>query len=442
MMLARFIRGTPRRLLATKSLRYSLNMNSRTYTTSSIHNQHDEEHDEAEDESSATKEDVELEVKDPQLIFEGVIKKLTDKLDGDYMLFPKEIYFLLGAPGAGKGTMTQNIMRERGLTAKPIVTSDLLDSPEMRKLKDTGHLISDKQVVELVFNQLLKPEYENGVIVDGFPRTVIQAHCVSYLYDMMQQLRRDAKQTIGSEKYPRPVFRITVLFVDEQVSVRRQLARGRHVRARNKVAIETGIGPLHEERATDDDEEAARQRYKFFRDSIYESLKLLQQKFDYNFIDASGDVQQVSKNVIAEFAYQSSVELAKETFDMVAQVTPAEDVIIHARQQLVKRLDMYQTLHAELFKQMLHIIKFDFLNIIKRQALSGVAIVRSENQIFNDPLALDMVLDILTERGYHVVLDYERKTTPISYDPITHDLTCETKKLFHFEIQFSKPRIR
>lgn len=384
----------------------------------------------------------ELEIKDPSLIFDSVVKKVEEKFRRERLHFPKEIYFLLGAPGAGKGTMNKYIMRERGITAKPIVTSELLETPEMRKLKDQGYLISDRQVIELVFTKLLAPEYENGVIVDGFPRTVVQAHCVSFLYDFMLQLRKEMRNTPYATKFRRPVFRITVLFVDEQVSAQRQLLRGRQIREHNRIVRETGIGKLLEERATDMSDEAAKKRYKFFRDSIYESVKLLQQKFDYNFIDASGDIAQVAKNVIAEFAYQSSVELGKETFDLITQVPPAEDIILHARQQLVKRLDGYQMRHHELFKEVLKIIQDEFLHIMKRQALSGVAIIRSENEIFNDPLALNMVLDVLTERGYHVILDYERKLIPTKLDPTTYEIICTPKRLFHFEIQFSRPKIR
>jgi adenylate kinase len=333
-------------------------------------------------------------------------------------------------------------MRERGITAKPIVTSDLLESPEMRKLKDQGYLISDKQVVELVVNKLLSPEYENGVIVDGFPRTVVQAHCVSFLYDFMLQLRQEMRNTSYATKFRRPVFRITVLFVDEQVSVQRQLTRGKQIREHNRIVRETGIGKLLEERVTDLSEDAAKKRYKFFRDSIYESVKLLQQKFDYNFIDASGDIGQVARNVAAEFVYQSSTELGKETFDLITQVPPAEDIILHARQQLVKRLDGYQQRHHELFKEVLKIIHQEFLHIMKRQALSGVAIIRSENEILNDPLAISMVLDILTERGYQCILDYERKLIPTRLDPQTNEIICTPKRTFHFEIQFTKPKIR
>jgi adenylate kinase len=168
----------------------------------------------------------------------------------------------------------------------------------------------------------------------------------------------------------------------------------------------------------------------------------LQQKFDYNFIDASGDVGQVAKNIVNEFAYQSSVELGKETFDLITSVPPAEHLILHARQNLVKRLDGYQQRNHELFKQVLQIIQEEFLHIMKRQALSGMAIIRSENELFNDPLSLNMVLDVLTERGYQVILDQEKKLIPSSVDPSSNEIRCTPKRIFHFEIHFSRPKIR
>ena len=47
--------------------------------------------------------------------------------------FPAEIFWLNGAPGAGKGTQTEFIMEFRDLTEKPIIVSELLKSPKPEK---------------------------------------------------------------------------------------------------------------------------------------------------------------------------------------------------------------------------------------------------------------------------------------------------------------------
>ena len=90
------------------------------------------------------------------------------------MALPKEIMWLGGAPGAGKGTNTAFIMAERGLTAAPIVISDLLQTPAMEEIKAQGGMVGDLEVTELLVEELLKDAYTSGVVVDGFPRTAVQ----------------------------------------------------------------------------------------------------------------------------------------------------------------------------------------------------------------------------------------------------------------------------
>ena len=113
---------------------------------------------------------VDLEVKDPHLIFSSVWSQLEEEKGREAMRFPRELILLGGAPGAGKGTNTPFIMGVRGLTCEPIVVSSLLDSPEAKRIKDAGGMVGDRQVVEILFRKMLEPEYRNGVILDGFPR--------------------------------------------------------------------------------------------------------------------------------------------------------------------------------------------------------------------------------------------------------------------------------
>jgi adenylate kinase len=112
---------------------------------------------------------MDLEVKDAQLIFQSVWQNLESELDGDNMRFPAETFWLNGAPGAGKGTQTDFIMEFRDFTEKPIVVSDLLKSPEARKMMDAGMLAGDREVTELVFRRLLDPIYDTGAMSMDFP---------------------------------------------------------------------------------------------------------------------------------------------------------------------------------------------------------------------------------------------------------------------------------
>jgi adenylate kinase len=63
-----------------------------------------------------------LPVQDPNLIFESVWKTMVEKYGEEKMNFPRDILWLAGAPGSGKGHMTKFIMSERGISAPPIET--------------------------------------------------------------------------------------------------------------------------------------------------------------------------------------------------------------------------------------------------------------------------------------------------------------------------------
>src|ERR1035438_8122644 len=132
-----------------------------------------------------------LEIKDAQVIFGAVWQGLEAEVGRLNLRFPKEIILLGGAPGAGKGTNTRFIAKARGLTCGPIVISALLDSPEARRYKDAGSLVGDREVMDLLFHRLLQPQYRDGVILDGFPRTKVQVECLKLLVDKMHALRRE-----------------------------------------------------------------------------------------------------------------------------------------------------------------------------------------------------------------------------------------------------------
>lgn len=59
-----------------------------------------------------------------------------------------------------------------------------------QEIKSSGKLVSDRVVVQLLFERLLQPQYSSGCIVDGFPRTRIQGECMKLLFDKMRVGRR------------------------------------------------------------------------------------------------------------------------------------------------------------------------------------------------------------------------------------------------------------
>ena len=82
----------------------------------------------------------------------------------------------------------------------------------------------------------------------------------------------------------------------------------------------------------------------------------------------------------------------------------------------MRRLDSYELVHTELFVRVVEIIKSKFMPIITRHALSGRSIVNSEDPIFEDPLALSMLIDVFSERGFHAVVDKHIQEIPERVD--------------------------
>ena len=89
---------------------------------------------------------------------------------------------LFGAPGVGKGTQARLITEQRGIPQ--VSTGDILrahikqDTPFGRKVRqftDQGNLVPDELILDIIRERLGQADCAHGYILDGFPRTVIQA---------------------------------------------------------------------------------------------------------------------------------------------------------------------------------------------------------------------------------------------------------------------------
>lgn len=383
-----------------------------------------------------------LEIKDAHLIFESVWQDIESDFGRENLRFPKEIILLGGAPGAGKGTNTAFITQTRGLTCPPVVISSLLDSAEARAMKDAGNMVGDREVVGLLLRQLLRAEYRDGVILDGFPRTKVQVECLKLLVDKMHALRREFYHTPLSIHFRQPTIHIMVLFIDERESIARQLKRGLETRLHNEEVVRTGIGDLREDRPTDHDETLARRRYRVFKEQTWEALQSLKEIFHYHFINAQGTLEEVEQNILRELEYQSTLELDPRTVDRLRGIPVASEIIVGARQELVKRLDAYELEHSELFAKVTAFIEKKTLPIVIRHAISGVALINAEEPVLEDPLALAMLIDVFSERGYHAVVDIHKIEIPEKVDLTTGTIKCRTKKVFRIQIRFQGSEIR
>ena len=383
-----------------------------------------------------------LEIKDAQLIFNRVWKEIELEFGRENLRFPKELILLGGAPGAGKGTNSDFIRELRGITAKPIVVSQLLDSPAAQKLKSQGGMVGDREVVAILIRKLLEPDQQNGAILDGFPRTKVQVECLKLLFDQMVSLRREFSITPNAAYFKQPIFHIMVLFVDETESIARQLKRGRQVISHNEEVKRSGIGEIWEERATDIHQDLARNRYRVFKEQTYDALVSLNKIFHYHFINAQASLEEVRENIVRELEYQSSLELDPRTFDCLRCLPLASEIVLHARQDLVRRLDVYVVEHRLLLDRVVAFIETNMMPTIVRHAISGFANLNSSDPLFEEPLAVAILIDIFSERGYHTSVDLHRIEIPERFNLQTGVIECREKKVFRFNIRFKGSLIR
>jgi adenylate kinase len=123
-------------------------------------------------------------------------------------------------------------------------------------------------------------------------------------------------------------------------------------------------------------------------------------------------------------------------------VPVANEIIVHARQELVKRLDGYEFGQPELFGQVVGFIAKKILPIVQRHAISGAAHVNTEDGLLEDPIALAMLIDVFSERGFHAVVDLHRIEVPERFDVTTGAISCRVKKVFRIQIRFQGSEIR
>jgi len=105
---------------------------------------------------------------------------------------------LLGAPGAGKGTVAKALMkfdRSVQISTGDILRNAVKAGTELGKkakgYMERGELVPDSLIMEMVEWRLREPDCENGFILDGFPRTIPQAEALRELlqkYDLKLDL--------------------------------------------------------------------------------------------------------------------------------------------------------------------------------------------------------------------------------------------------------------
>jgi len=114
---------------------------------------------------------------------------------------------LLGAPGAGKGTQAQFLCEQFGIPQ--ISTGDMLRAAvaegselglQAKSIMDSGGLVSDELIINLVKARLRQPDCEAGCLFDGFPRTIPQAQAMvdaNIAVDHVIEIAVDDEEIVG-----------------------------------------------------------------------------------------------------------------------------------------------------------------------------------------------------------------------------------------------------
>ncbi|MGA9762983.1 MAG: adenylate kinase [Gaiellaceae bacterium] len=114
---------------------------------------------------------------------------------------------MLGAPGAGKGTQAVRIAETHGIPH--ISTGEMLRGAiaagselgqKVKEIVESGALVPDELVVEVIRERLAQPDAQNGFVLDGFPRTIGQAEALdSLLSELARPLEIVLELELGEE---------------------------------------------------------------------------------------------------------------------------------------------------------------------------------------------------------------------------------------------------
>jgi len=179
---------------------------------------------------------------------------------------------LFGPPGAGKGTQSQRIIQHFDLLH--LATGDLLRNQIMNQTElgilaksfmDKGELVPDDVVIKMLRKKLEEIDTKNGVVIDGFPRTITQAQALD---DLMRSKNHNIPALI-------------TLIVPHDELVRRLSSRG-----------------LTSGRTDDADVSTIENRLKVYHDKTSPVIQHYDKQGKYFPIEGVGPIDEISKRLI------------------------------------------------------------------------------------------------------------------------------------------------
>ncbi|MGZ4385391.1 MAG: adenylate kinase [Gaiellaceae bacterium] len=173
---------------------------------------------------------------------------------------------MLGAPGAGKGTQAVRIAERlaiphisTGAMLREAISSGSALGSRVKAIVESGELVPDELMVEVIRERLGRPDTSAGFVLDGFPRTTPQAEALD---ELLGELGR-------------PLSAVLELVLAEEVAVQRMLGRAA------------------QEGRADDTPDVIRRRFEVYRRQTEPVSEYYRSKGVLVAVDASGSMEEV-----------------------------------------------------------------------------------------------------------------------------------------------------
>jgi adenylate kinase len=201
---------------------------------------------------------------------------------------------MLGPPGAGKGTQAELFARARNLPK--VSTGDILREAvhagtalgrAARQVMDAGRLVGDDIMIGIVRERLQRPDAVRGFVLDGFPRTVVQAMALD---DLM------------ADEPPLVVLDIEVPeeTLVRRLSERRICSNCGWIAAPGSVVCARCGGPLVQRR--DDEEDVVRERLRVYAHDTQPIVEYYRRRPSFRSVDGDQSPDAVTADISAAVA--------------------------------------------------------------------------------------------------------------------------------------------
>ena len=207
---------------------------------------------------------------------------------------------LLGPPGAGKGTQAVKLVEKYNIpqiSTGDIFRKNIKEGTELGKkaqeYTNSGRLVPDELVVELVKDRLQQEDCKNGYLLDGFPRTIFQAEQLDkFLEEQGQELDAVINFEVGKETLMK---RLTGRRLCKDCGASYHIAFSPP--AKEGVCDKCG-GPL--EQRKDDTRETAEKRIKIYEESTAPLIGYYSESGKLKNFNAEKDREEILRDIIAE----------------------------------------------------------------------------------------------------------------------------------------------